>query len=89
MIHFDKMAARFSTTIFFVILMIGLSACVDTDVESGKYELKINDFVNQAIDEFEDQQKKKCYRLPTWRTQKDLTRKRNSKCSYLDYYSFS
>ena len=53
------MAARFSTTIFFVILMIGLSACVETDVESGKYELKINDFVNQAIDEFEDQQKEK------------------------------
>ena len=59
MIHFDKMAARFSTTIFFVILMIGLSACVETDVESGKYELKINEFVNQAVDEFEDQQKQR------------------------------
>ena len=59
MIHFDKMAARFSTTIFFVILMIGLSACVDTDVEFGKYELKINEFVNQAVDEFEDQQKER------------------------------
>ena len=59
MIHFDKMAARFSTTIFFVILMIGLSACVDTDVESGKYELKINEFVNRAVNEFEDQQKER------------------------------
>ena len=59
MIHFEKMVARFSAIIFFVILMIGLSACVDTDVESGKYELKINDFVNQAIDEFEDQQKER------------------------------
>ena len=59
MIHFDKMAARFSTTIFFVILMIGLLACLDTDVESGKYELKINEFVNQAVDEFEDQQKER------------------------------
>ena len=59
MIHFDKMAARFSTTIFFVILMIGLSACVDTDIESGKYELKINEFVNRAVNEFEDQQKER------------------------------
>ena len=59
MIHFDKMAARFSTTIFFVILMIGLSACVDTDVESGKYELKIKEFVNQAVDDYEDQQKER------------------------------
>ena len=59
MIHFDKMAARFSTTIFFVILMIGLSACVDKDVESGKYELKIKEFVNQAVDDFEDQQKER------------------------------
>ena len=59
MIHFEKMVARFSAIIFFVILMIGLSACVDTDVESGKYELKINEFVNQAVDEFEDQQKEK------------------------------
>ena len=59
MIHFEKMIARFSAIIFFVILMIGLSACVDTDVESGKYELKINEFVNQAVDEFEDQQKER------------------------------
>ena len=59
MIHFEKMVARFSAIIFFVILMIGLSACVDTDVESGKYELKINEFVNQAVDEFEDQQKER------------------------------
>ena len=59
MVHFEKMVARFSAIIFFVILMIGLSACVDTDVESGKYELKINEFVNQAVDEFEDQQKER------------------------------
>ena len=59
MIHFDKMAARFSTTIFFVILMIGLSACVDKDVESGKYELKIKEFVNQAVDDYEDHQKER------------------------------
>ena len=59
MIHFEKMVARFSAIIFFVILMIGLSACVDTDVESGKYELKINELVNQAVDEFEDQQKER------------------------------
>ena len=59
MIHFDKMAARFSTTIFFVILMIGLSASVDKDVESGKYELKIKEFVNQAVDDYEDQQKER------------------------------
>ena len=59
MIHFEKMIARFSAIIFFVILMIGLSACVETDVESGKYELKINEFVNQAVDEFEDQQKER------------------------------
>ena len=59
MIHFEKMIARFSAIIFFVILMIGLSACVETDVESGKYEIKINEFVNQAVDEFEDQQKQR------------------------------
>ena len=53
------MAVRFSAIIFFVILMIGLSACVDTDVESEKYELKINEFVNQAVDEFEIQQKER------------------------------
>ena len=59
MIHFEKMVARFSAIIFFVILMIGLSACVDTDVESGKYELKIKEFVNQAVDDYEDQQKER------------------------------
>ena len=53
------MAVRFSAIIFFVILTLELSDCVEADVESGKYELKINEFVNRAVNEFEDQQKER------------------------------
>ena len=53
------MTERFSATIFFIILTLGLSNCSEVDVESGKYELRINEFVDRAVDEFEDQQKER------------------------------
>ena len=53
------MAVRLSAIIVFVILTLELSDCVEADVESGKYEFKINEFVNRAVDEFEDHQKER------------------------------
>ena len=53
------MTERFSATIFFIILTLGLSNCSEFDVESDKYELRINEFVDRAVDEFEDQQKER------------------------------
>ena len=53
------MAVRLSAIIVFVILTLELSDCVEADVASGKYELKINEFVNRAVNEFEDQQKER------------------------------
>ena len=53
------MTERFSAAIFFIILTLGLSNCSEVDVESDKYELRINEFVDRAVDEFEDQQKER------------------------------
>ena len=53
------MTERFSAILFFIILALGLSNCAEGDVESGKYELRINEFVGRAVDEFEDQQKER------------------------------
>ena len=53
--------------------MLGLSNCAGVDVEPGKYELRINEFVGRAVDEFEDQHKERII------SNSDLT---NTKRSY-------
>ena len=58
------MTERFSAIIFLIILTLGLSNCAEVDVDSGKYELKINEFVDRAVDKFEYQQRERMISNP-------------------------